>query len=114
MAVNFEEKRYCSRIEVRTPLRYQIRGTAEFNNVISNNIGLGGVGFINNKFIAPKTFVTLEVNILSRILNPIGKIAWANPLAHSDRYQLGIEFLEFDSAEKKYLKDYIDMLSSKL
>lgn len=109
MADRLEDNRQFSRVKLQGPLRYQIRGTPEFNNTVLNNISLGGLSFNNNKFIPPNTLLTLQVDVLSRILNPIGRIAWASSLPRSDRYQFGIEFMEMDEAEKKYLNDYITM-----
>jgi hypothetical protein len=109
-----EEKRSFPRVKVNIPMRYQIRGRKEFNNTVSDNISAGGIGFINDGFIAPKTSVMLEVNILSRILSPIGRIAWSSPIAHSDKYRSGVEFLEFPLSEKNYLQDYIAMRLGKL
>lgn len=114
MAVNLEEKRRFPRIKLRTPLRYQIGGTTDFNNVVSDNICLGGIGFINNKFVAPKTLVVLEVNILSRIIRPVGKVVHSSYLPHSDKYYLGVEFLEIDLMEKRYIADFIDIQIGKL
>lgn len=114
MVIKLEEKRHCPRINFHTPIRYQIRGTSEFDNAISDNISTGGISFINNKFIAPATPVMLEINVLSRILRPIGKIAWSSPLPHSYRNRLGIEFLELDPQEKNYLADYIKMQMGQL
>jgi len=114
MGLDAEEKRVSPRIPLRAPLRYQIRGTSEFSDTIIDNIGLGGIGLTNNKFIVPETLVMLELNILSRMLRPIGKIAWASSVPHSEKYRLGIEFLELDYSEKNYLKDYIDMQTGRL
>ncbi len=114
MGFTVEEKRGFPRITFRTPLRYQIRGTSEFSDTILENISVGGIGFVNNKFIIPQTLVMLEINILSHILRPIGKVAWASSLSHSDKYRLGIEFLELDCRDKNYLKDFIDMQTGRL
>lgn len=114
MEAQLEEKRRFPRIEVHTPLRYQIRGAPEFTNAISNDISIGGLGFINDEFIASKANLTLEFNILSRVLNPIGSVVWSSPLPHSNRYRIGIEFLELNEKEKKYLQDFIDMQMNKL
>lgn len=108
------EKRHFSRIALKVPIRYQIRGTSEFNNAILDNIGLGGIGFIHHKFVTPQTVVEMEINILSRFLSPLGRITRAINLAHSDKYRLGIEFLELDPIEKNYLQDFIDMQMGKL
>ena len=101
------DKRISPRIKVSAALRYQIRGTSDFNNVLSDNVSVTGLGFINDGFIAPSSNLTMEINILSRILNPIGRIAWSSPLPHSNKYRLGVEFLEINPVERRYLNDYI-------
>jgi len=109
-----EEKRVSPRITLRAPLRYQIRGTSEFSDTVMDNISVGGMGFTNNKFIVPQTLVMLELNILSRMLRPIGKISWTSSVPHSERYRLGIEFLELDHTDKNYLSDFVDMQTGRL
>lgn len=114
MIVGFKEKRRLSRIDLNIPLRYQVRGIPKANTTRSNNISLGGLGFVNNRFVAPKVLVELEFNILSRVLRPVGKIAWASVLPHCDNYNVGVEFLEFDPEEKNYLEDFLSLHTTKL
>jgi len=109
MIIKQEHKRRFTRIEVKAPFRYQIRGASEFRNTIADNISLGGIGFISDRFISPATCLNMEINILSRIINSVGRVVWAAPLPHSDRYRLGIEFLELNQLEKNYISDYINM-----
>ena len=111
--MGLEEKRRFPRIPLRIPLHYQVRGTSKFNNTIINDISLGGLGFTNNEFIASNTALALELDILFRVLRPIGRVAWSSPLPHSDRSRLGVEFLELDPRDKNYLSDYIDMKAAK-
>lgn len=114
MAIKLEEKRRFPRITFKAPLHYQIRGTPEFSNAVTNDLGLGGLNFVTDKFITPRTSVGLEVYVLSRILSPIGRVAWSSPLAHSDRYKVGVEFLELDPRERNYLCDFINMQMGKI
>lgn len=107
--MEIKEKRLSPRILVKSPLRYQVRGTPEYSNAISDDISVGGIGFVNEHYLKPETPVKFELNILSRALNPVGRIAWSEPLAHSNRYKIGVEFLEFEPVEKTYLSDYINM-----
>ena len=60
-------------------------------------------------FIRPSTVLNLEINLLSKVLNPVGKIAWASPMPHSDRYKLGIEFVEVDPENSHFISDYIEL-----
>ena len=114
MLESLQEKRRSPRIKLKTPLVYQVRGAPEAYNTVSDNISLGGLGFIHHNFIPLKTTLMLKVNVLSRILSPAGRIVSAMPLAHSNRYRLGVEFLELDTQEKNYLGDYIAMQTGKL
>lgn len=112
MALSQPEKRRFSRINLRAPIRYQILGSSEFDNTLSDNISVGGLSFIGEKFIAPATSLMLEINVLSRILRPAGKISWVSPLPHSERNRLGVEFTELNPKEKNYLEDYINMVTA--
>jgi Tfp pilus assembly protein PilZ len=114
MVIKVEEKRNFPRVNLRTNIRYQVRGESEFSNTLTENIGIGGAALTDEKFIAPSTPLMLEINILSRILRLIGKVAWVSPLPHSDRNRLGIEFLELSFIEKNYLTDFINMKLGRL
>ena len=109
-----EGKRRFKRVDLHAPVRFQVRGTPDFDNTISDNISEGGVAFNAFKFIPPQTPVMLEVNLLSKILHPIGRVSWCQPLPHSERSRLGIEFTEFDSLERNFLRDYVSMQSDQL
>ena len=104
-----KENRCFPRIDFHSQMRYQLRGKPNFNNAISNDISCGGLKFTSNNFVPTLTPVMLEINILNRVLRPIGRVAWSRSLAHSDRNQMGVEFVEFNPVEKNYLKEFINM-----
>jgi len=106
---NSKENRFFPRVDFHSQLRYQLRGKQDFDNVLCNDISCGGVRFTSNRFIPTSTLVMLEINVLNRVLRPIGKVAWSTPLAHSDRNQMGVEFMEFNNLERNYLKDFVNM-----
>ncbi|MFA5095820.1 MAG: PilZ domain-containing protein [Candidatus Omnitrophota bacterium] len=110
MFTNQEVRRRSPRVNLRAGMRYQVRGSAsESSRTICDNISAGGLAFSCNTYIAPQTPLMLEIDVLSRILHPIGRVAWCEPLAHSDRNRMGVEFLEIDPLEKRYLTDFIEM-----
>ncbi|MCU0652109.1 MAG: PilZ domain-containing protein [Candidatus Omnitrophica bacterium] len=114
MAQGSEDNRCFPRIRLQAPLRIQARGSSDFSNTLTNNISLGGLGFSSERFIAPNTLLMLQFNLLSRVLSPLAKVAWVNSVPRADKYSCGVEFMEFDNSEKKYLRDYLDMKSGKL
>ncbi len=67
------------------------------------------MGFTVSKFISPSTPLMLELDLLCRTLYPIGKVSWCQPLPHSEKNRLGVEFIEFDQAEKSFLADYVNI-----
>jgi len=104
-----KENRCFPRINFHSKVHYQIRGKPDFDSALTNDISCGGLRFTNDRFVPTSTAVMLEINVLNRILRPIGKVIWSTPLPHSNRNQTGIEFVEFNMFERKYLKDFINM-----
>jgi hypothetical protein len=94
-------------------VRYQLRGKSVFDSGISRDISCGGLRLTNEEFIPASTLLMLEINVLNRVLKPVGKVAWSVPLAHSHRSQTGIKFVEFDIRQRGYLNDFINMQNVK-
>ena len=72
-------------------------------------MSLPEVGINADRFFPPGINLNLELNILSRIINPVGRVVWSQPFTRSDRYQMGIEFVEINPQDRGYLADYINM-----
>lgn len=104
-----KENRRFPRVDYHLPVRYQLGGKQVFDNVLCNDISCGGVRFTSEEFIPTSTPVMLEINVLNRILRPIGKISWSMPVPHSDRNQIGIEFMDFNVLERNYLEDFVSL-----
>jgi len=113
MAEGIKERRFSYRLRTKTPIRYQIRGKAECNNSLTNDLSISGINFTVEKFIAPKTTIDLSFSLFSQVLNPTGMVAWAIPLPYSDKYKIGIKFLEFNQLQRNHLKDYLKMKSER-
>lgn len=107
--INQKENRCFPRIDFHRELRYQLRGKPNFDNALSDDISCGGLKFTSNWLVPVATAVMFEINVLNRVIRPIARVAWSRNLAHSDRSQMGVEFIEFNALEKKYLGDFINM-----
>ena len=104
-----KDSRNSPRLVFHSKIHYRLRGKPDFDSGLCRNISNGGLKLINEQFIPISTLVMLEINVLNRVLHPVGRVAWSMPLPHSNRNQTGIEFVEFDSKEQDYLKDFIQM-----
>jgi hypothetical protein len=114
MPIKLEEKRRFTRVKLANALRLQIRGRTGCDNAVSENISEGGLAFVNDRFIPRSTPLMLEFNLLSRYLSPIARVSWASPVPHSDKYHLGVEFMEVEPGEKSFLSDYVNMQLNQL
>lgn len=103
------EIRRFPRTRFTAPIRVQARGCQKFSRTIGENISESGLCFVDTDFIAPATPVMLEIEVLSRVLRPIGKIVWSTPFPRSNKYRSGMEFIEFNPREKKFLADFMHM-----
>lgn len=103
------EKRRFRRVKVKFPIRYQIRRGGFFAAALTEDISLSGTRLNADRFFSHGLNLNLEVNILTKIIKPVGKVTWTQPRPHSDRYQMGIEFIEINPEDKNYLSDFINL-----
>ena len=109
MIIGLQEKRIFPRVRLRAPIYYQARGNPAGGSTLSDDISLGGIGLTADNFFPIETIIGLKIFILSRVVQPIGKIVWLTGQPHSAKYKMGIRFVEIDPMEKEYLSDYIIM-----
>jgi c-di-GMP-binding flagellar brake protein YcgR len=114
MVIKREERRGFPRIDFSGPVYYRAIDVSEFDNTVCCDISLGGIGFVSNKFIPPKTALMLEVNILSRVIRSTGQVIWFQSLPRSERNRLGLKFTELDPKDWNYLEEFINMKVQKL
>ena len=103
------ENRIFPRIGFHSKVHYQFRGKPIFDSGLTKDISCGGLRLISERFIPTSTPIMLEINVLKRVLRPVGRVVWSIPLPHSNRNQTGVEFVEFNLLEKNYLKDFVNM-----
>jgi hypothetical protein len=104
-----KEKRQFRRISAKFPIRYRIRRGGFFASALTENLSLSGTRLNADRFFPQGLNLNLELNILSKIINPVGKVVWSQPLPHSNRYKMGIQFIEINPQDKNYLTDYVNM-----
>ena len=103
-----EEKRQSPRINTKCPTRYQIKRGGFFASALTEDLSLLGVRLNADRFFPLGINLKIELNILSKVINPIGRVVWSQPLSHSDRYQMGIQFIEINPQDRNFLSEYIN------
>ncbi|MCU0665881.1 MAG: PilZ domain-containing protein [Candidatus Omnitrophica bacterium] len=111
--LNPSNKRCLNRIKAHQAVRYQIRGNQSFDSAVTDDLSCAGLSFTNDKFISLDTLLMFQINVLSRMISPIGRVCWVNNVPFSDRFRYGVQFVEVDPSQKRYLSDYVDMQGGK-
>jgi hypothetical protein len=104
-----QEKRLFPRVRLKAPVFYQVRGAPDGESTLSEDISVGGIAISDDNFVPIDTLMGLKIYVLSRVIAPIGRIAWISSQAHSGKFKMGIQFMELGQLEKEYLTDYIIM-----
>lgn len=107
LITGLQEKRIFPRVRLRAPVYYQVRGNPAGGSTLSDDISLGGIALTADSFLPTETIIGLKIFVLSRVIQPIGKVVWLTGQPHSAKYRIGIRFVEIDPREKEYLSDYI-------
>ena len=110
---SIKEKRKFPRINAKFPIRYQIKRGGFFASALTDDLSLSGARLNADRFFPQGLKLNLELNILSKIINPVGRVIWSDPSPRTNRYRLGIEFIKINSLDKDYLSDYINTLIPK-
>ena len=109
MTTKVENRRLFPRADVNVPVNCHVRGSGASSTCVLKDISVGGLSFTADEYRAPETILNLEVNLLSRVIQAAGKVAWVSPMPHSYRYSVGVEFIEMDPVQKRFLSDYMGM-----
>ena len=80
-----------------------------YASALTNDLSLTGTRVNSDRFFPQGVNLNLELNILSRVINPVGRVVWSRSQPYSNRYQMGIEFIEINTRDKNYLSDYISV-----
>ncbi len=103
------ESRRFPRVSVKFPTRYKMRRGGFYASALTKDLSICGAQLNADRFFPKGVNFNLELNILSRIINPVGTVVWSRSLPHSDEYRMGIDFIEINSEDRRYLSDYINM-----
>ncbi|MBM3252356.1 MAG: PilZ domain-containing protein [Candidatus Omnitrophica bacterium] len=104
-----KEKRTSERKNIYASVRYQLKSSQAFGATSSCDISEGGLRLNFERFVPNNTEFLLQMNLpaMPKIVNALGKVVWANRIPHSDRYQLGLKFIEIEDREKTGVSDYL-------
>ena len=109
---NFLEKRRFGRLSSRMAIQYRkVAGNpAAPTGSLSCDISGGGVRLSSYEFIprATKLAVELPLEYPTKTINAPARVVWVQKKPYDDRYDLGLEFVDINSADRNDLVNYVD------
>lgn len=110
-----KEKRTSQRIDMHIPVRYRkLSDPAAKTRIgaITRNISEGGIRFRSMEFIAKACQLIMELDIPSvKPVKAISKVAWISKVPFGDGYEIGNEFLEISSGDRRLVSDYLGQMT---
>ncbi len=96
-----EERRKYPRIDVSFPVECNILAQKIYFYTISKDLSLGGIKVLSDDFIPKDNVVRVRVNLIDEIVSLKARVAWCNRKRVSEKYLMGLEFVEISQENQK-------------
>lgn len=107
-----KDRRKYVRIPESSQISYEVISTAKVSDFVTKDISQGGIRFLVNEFIPHNTFLKIRVT-LERIhfcFEALVKLVWINEDPRSERFEVGVEFVNISEEAQQHLIDYINTI----
>ena len=107
------EKRKNPRIDVSFPLECKNLPSRNYFYTVSKDLSLSGTRILINEFIPKDNLLKIHINLIDKVLDLKAKVVWCNKERVSERYSIGVEFVEINDADKDELYCFLSKIKSK-
>lgn len=103
-----ERRRYV-RIPERSQISYKVIAKTKIETYLTKDIGQGGLRFFINDPVPKDSLLEIELTQkgIPFSFRAIVKAKWIRKEPHSDRYEVGVEFINIPKQATEHLRDYI-------
>jgi len=107
------DKRKNPRIEVSFPLECKNLPSRNYFYTVSKDLSLSGTRILINEFIPKDNLLKIHINLIDKVLDLKAKVVWCNKeRGVSERYLIGVEFVEIGDADKEELFDFLSKINN--
>ncbi len=109
-----QEKRRFKRAKFGNPVSFRLKEGGSFSGCLAHDISEGGMRVQVNDFLPVNTEMILQSRIpqTSKVIDVAGRITWLQRVPFSDRYQVGLQFTQTNSAVQEEIRSYVRSQSS--
>ena len=104
-----KERRKFIRISDRSQISYRVLPSEQSKRLITKNISQSGIRFLVHDFIPKDKLLEISLNIekIHFSFTAIVKTRWFSKEHGSERYEIGVEFVNIPQKAAGHLVDYI-------
>jgi len=104
------DARKFPRARISFPLKCE-RGTeTSYFNTVSKDLSNGGVRVLSEQFVSPGEEVTLNINLIDRMVSARAKVVWCNESEYGNRYLFGAEFMDMPEDDRNTLRNFLSLI----
>jgi hypothetical protein len=103
------ERRKFPRAEFREPINFELPVCSLSGGCLARDLSEGGLRINFESFVKPQEAMKIELRLFPKeeAILVEGRVAWATQVPSSDRYQLGIEFIEKGEDSQQNIRKYV-------
>ncbi|MFA5271448.1 MAG: PilZ domain-containing protein [Candidatus Omnitrophota bacterium] len=107
-----KERRRFVRIPESSEITYRIVSETRTEHFITQNISRGGVRFFVHEFIPQGTLLKIKLKLKKTCFSfeALAQVRWIEEDTFSERFEIGVQFIDISHNSTKYLLHYIDTL----
>jgi len=104
-----KERRKYVRIPDSSPVSYKVIPEEKISDYVAKDISQGGLRFFVHEFIPKDSLLKVRVTLSETTFSfeAVVKLMWINEVPYSDKYEVGVEFVNLPKESTEYLIDYI-------
>jgi len=106
------EKRKFVRILESAEISYRLISKVKLKGTLSKDISKGGLRFTVRDFVPKDSIMKIKINLRKIPLSfeTTGKVKWIRRMPSSERFEIGVEFVEITRSVLIHLDQYIQTL----
>ncbi|MFA5039138.1 MAG: PilZ domain-containing protein [Candidatus Omnitrophota bacterium] len=105
-----QERRRFRRLKSNCPVDYRFFNGERYQQSVTCDISEGGISFLVDGPVETGTHIYFEAKLRNRpqSLYGIARVAWSSPEPYSEKYKVGLEFVEAGSISKADISSFIE------
>lgn len=106
-----EERRKAVRVHISFPI--ECRVLPERRKVfytVTKNLSIGGAKILSEEFLPKEKTLKININLVNEIIEAKAKVVWCNKEPYSERYQMGLCFLEMNKKNRDQLRAFLEKI----